>query len=185
MQDSSSPNSEEPIPPVIKQVLTEFRDIFEEPTARPPHKQYDHAINPEAITTPINCRPYRYSPLQKDEIERQVVEMLRTGLITHNMSLFAAPVLLVKKKDGTWRFCLDYRHLNSATIKNKFPLPIIDELLDELAGATFFSKIDLRAGYHQIRMRESDKEKTAFKTHHGHFQFRFMPFGVTNGPPTF
>lgn len=175
----------EPIPPVIQQVLTEFSDVFAEPTKLPPHRQYDHAISLEPGAAPVNCRPYRYSPLQKDEIERQVSEMLRTGLITHSMSPFAAPVLLVKKKDGTWRFCVDYRRLNLVTIKNKFPLPVIDELLDELAGAAYFSKIDLRAGYHQIRMREGDEEKTAFKTHHGHFQFRVMPFGVTNGPPTF
>lgn len=178
-------DSDEPIPPTIQRLLTEFSDIFEEPTELPPHRQYDHAITLEPGAAPVNCRPYRYSPLQKDEIERQVSEMLKTGVITHSMSPFAAPVLLVKKKDGTWRFCVDYRRLNQVTIKNKFPLPIIDELLDELAGAAFFSKIDLRAGYHQIRMREGDEEKTAFKTHHGHFQFRVMPFGVTNGPPTF
>lgn len=177
--------SEGPLPAIIQKVLTDFSDVFEEPTGLPPHHQYDHAINLEPGAAPVNCRPYRYSPLQKDEIERQVTEMLRTGVITHSMSPFAAPVLLVKKKDGTWRFCVDYRRLNTVTIKNKFPLPVIDELLDELAGAAVFSKIDLRAGYHQIRMRESDEEKITFKTHHGHFQFRVMPFGITNGPPTF
>lgn len=117
----------------------------------------------------MNARPYRHSPLQKDEIERQIADMLAAGIVQPSVSPFASPVLLVKKKDGSWRFCVDYRRLNSLTIKNKFLLPIVDELLDELAGTQFFSKLDLRDGYHQIRMREEDEDKTAFKTHHGHF----------------
>ncbi|XP_071680988.1 uncharacterized protein [Lolium perenne] len=175
----------ETLPSQIQAILTDFNDVFAEPEGLPPHRQYDHAVTLEEGASPPNVKPYRYSPMQKDEIERQVQEMLRTGVITHSMSPYAAPVLLVKKKDGSWRFCIDFRRQNLITIKNKFPLPIVDELLDELAGATFFSKLDLRAGYHQIRMREEDEEKTAFKTHHGHFHFSVMPFGLTNAPATF
>jgi hypothetical protein len=155
--------------PDLQALLTEYQTVFSEPNELPPRRALDHAITLETSAQPVNSRPYRYSPLQKDEIERQVAEMIRSGVVTTSMSPFASPVLLVKKKDGSWRFCVDYRKLNSLTIKNKFPLPIVDELLDELAGTKFFSKLDLRAGYHQIRMRPEDEQKTAFKTHHGHF----------------
>jgi hypothetical protein len=134
---------------------------------------------------PVNARPYRYYPLHKDEKEKQVRNLLSSGLITPSTSPLASPVLLVQKKDDTCRFCVDYRRLNSITMKNKFPMPLIDEILDELGGSKFFTKLDFKSGFHQVRMNPADEFKTAFKTHHGHYQFKVMSFGLTNAPATF
>lgn len=163
MEETSKP-LELKLNPELTNLLQEFQDIFEEPKTLPPRRAIDHQIALKPDSKPINIRPYRFSYFQKLEMEKIIQELLKNDLIQNSTSAYASPVLLVKKKDGTWRMCIDYRKLNDETIKNKFPIPIIEDLLDELDGAHYFSKLDLRSGYHQIRMEEKDVHKTAFQT---------------------
>ena len=151
--------------PEVQALLQKFSAVFEEPKGVPPRRKYDHTIPLIPGATPVAVRPYRVAPHLKTEMEKQVKELLQNGMIRLSKSPFSSPVLMVKKKDGTWRMVVDYRHLNALTLKSKYPLPVIDELLDELSGAAWFSKLDLRAGYHQIRLAPGEEYKTAFSTH--------------------
>lgn len=156
-----------PVDPAVQSLLDEFAEVFAERSDLPPRRACDHKIPLIPGAQPVSVRPYRYAPALKDEIERQVSEMLQSGLIQPSTSAFSSPVLLVRKKDHSWRFCVDYRMLNALTVKSKFPIPIVDELLDELSQAQWFSVLDLRAGFNQIRLALGEEHKTAFQTHWG------------------
>jgi hypothetical protein len=167
---------------VMEGLLLQFADIFTEPAGLPPVRQRSHRIRLLPGIEAVAVRPYRYAYAQK-ELERQCTNMLRLGVIRPCESAFSAPVLLVKKH--SWRFFVDYRALNDRTIKDKFPIPVVEELWNELRGALFFTKLDLRSSYHQVLMHPDDVEKTAFRTHQGLFEFLVMPFGLTNALTTF
>ena len=167
-------------------IVKEFPDVFpEELPGLPPIREIEVSIETLPGVNPIAQSPYRMAPIELAELKIQLQELLDKGFIRPSNSPWGAPVLFVKKKDGTFRLCIDYRQLNKVTVKNKYPLPRIDDLFDQLKGARVFSKIDLRSGYHQLRIREHDIQKTAFRTRYGHYEFLVMPFGLTNAPAVF
>ncbi|KAK9167057.1 hypothetical protein Scep_002248 [Stephania cephalantha] len=167
-------------------VVCEFPDVFpEDLPGLPPPREIDFIIELVPGTKSISIPPYRMAPRELEELRKQLQELSEKGFITPSISPWGAPVLFVKKKDGTLRLCIDYRQLNKVTVKNKYPLPRIDDLFDQLRGAQFFSKIDLRSGYHQLRIREDDRYITSFSMRYGHYQFTVMPFGLTNAHAMF
>ncbi|XP_057768171.1 uncharacterized protein LOC130988364 [Salvia miltiorrhiza] len=168
------------------EIVRDFSDVFPEILpGPPPDRPIEFTIDLEPGAAPISKAPYRMAPKELEELKIQLQELLELGFIRPSVSPWGAPVLFVKKKDGTLRMCIDYRELNKVTLKNKYPLPRIDDLFDQLKGASVFSKIDLRSGYHQLKIRPEDVPKTAFRTRYGHYEFVVVPFGLTNAPAVF
>jgi hypothetical protein len=167
-------------------VLREFADLFlEELPGMPLERELEFTIDLKPGTEPIVRTPYRMSNLELQDLRMQLKELLDLGLIRPSVSPWGAPVIFIRKKDGSWRLCIDYHQLNKATIKNQYMLSRIDDLFDQMKGATVFSKIDLRSGYHQLRIKEDDVSKTAFKMRFGNYDFTILPFGLTNAPEVF
>nr|GFC09281.1 putative reverse transcriptase domain, aspartic peptidase domain protein [Tanacetum cinerariifolium]GFC09705.1 putative reverse transcriptase domain, aspartic peptidase domain protein [Tanacetum cinerariifolium] len=167
-------------------VVREFADVFlDELHGLPPAREIEFGIELIPRAEPISKAPYRMAPVELKELKEQLQEMLENGFIRPSVSPWGAPVLFVKKKDRSMRLCIDYRKLNRITIRSHYPLPRIDDLFDQLQRAKYFSKIDLRSGYHQLRVKDQDISKTAFRTRYGHYEFLVMPFGLTNAPAVF
>jgi hypothetical protein len=167
-------------------IAQEYPDVFpEDLPGMPPDRDIEFIIELLPGTPPISKRPYRMPINELVVLKKQIAELQSKGFIRPSSSPWGAPVLFVEKKDGTQWMCVDYRSLNEVTIKNKYPLPRIEDLFDQLEGASIFSKIDLRPGYHQLKIRESDIPKTAFHTRYGLYEYTVMSFGLTNAPAYF
>ncbi|GJS27525.1 putative reverse transcriptase domain-containing protein [Tanacetum coccineum] len=167
-------------------VVREFPEVFpEDLPGLPPVRQVEFQIDLIPGAAPVARAPYRLAPSEMQELSNQLQELADRGFIRPSTSPWGAPVLFVKKKDGSFRMCINYQELNKLTVKNRYPLPRIDDLFDQLQGSSTYSKIDLRSGYHQLRVRDEDIPKTAFRTRYGHYEFQVMPFGLTNAPAVF
>lgn len=178
MEDKSKDRRLEDVP-----VVNEFPDVFpEDLPGLPPERQVEFQIELVPGVAPVAKAPYRLAPSELKELSEQLKELSDKGFIRPSSSPWRAPVLFVKKKDGSFRMCIDYRELNKLAVKIRYPLPRIDDLFDQLQGSSVYSKIDLRSGYHQLRVPEEDIPKTAFRTRYGHYEFQVMPFGLTNAP---
>ena len=170
----------------LPRVVCEYEDVFpDELSGLPPPRDVDFRIEFHPGTSPISMTPHRMVSVELQELKVQIQELLGKGFIRPSTSPWGAPVLFSKKKDMTLRLCIDYRQLNRVTIKNRYPLSRIDDLFDQFRGVRVYSKIDLRTGYHQLRVKEADIPKTAFRMRYGHFEFMVMPFGLTNAPAAF
>ncbi|GJX78927.1 putative nucleotidyltransferase, ribonuclease H [Tanacetum coccineum] len=167
-------------------VVREFLEVFpEDLPGLPPVRQVEFQIDLIPGATPVARAPYRLAPSEMQELSNQLQELSDRGFIRPSTSPWGAPVLFVKKKDGSFRMCIDYRELNKLTVKNRYPLHRIDDLFDQLQGSSVYSKVDLRSDYHQLRVRDEDIPKTAFRTRYGHYEFQVMPFGLTNALAVF
>jgi hypothetical protein len=188
-EQTNAPSRLEQIPshvsPPVAALLHKYSHVFGKRAGLPPDRGIAHVIPEEPGSKSVFRNPYRLSPAETAEVGTQVAELLKLGLIEPSNSPYGAPILFVTKKDGTLRMCCDWRRLNSQTIKSRYPLPRIDQLLDQLHGAKYFSSLDLQSGYHQIRILPEDVPKTAFTTPTGHYQFKVMSFGLCNAPSTF
>ena len=170
----------------LPRVVCEYEDVFlDELSGLPPHRDVDFIIELHSGTSPISITPHRMTLVELQKLKVQLQELLDKGFIRPSTSPWGNPVLFAKKKDKILRLCIDYRQLNRVAIKNRYPLLKIDDLFDQLKGARVYFKINLCAGYHQLRVRETDILKTTFRMRYGHFEFTMMPFGLTNAPTTF